>query len=82
MSDAPRPFGIGLLGHGTVGGAFAPLLQDRAEEIAAVTGLRPEISGILTRSRGDFADILERSDLPWELTPARVRRPTSSSALT
>jgi homoserine dehydrogenase len=66
MSD-PRPFRIGLLGHGTVGGAFATLLDERAGEIAAVTGLRPELVGVLTRSRGDFADILERSDLVVEL---------------
>jgi homoserine dehydrogenase len=75
MSDAAGAFRIGLLGHGTVGGAFAPLLQERAAEIAAVTGLRPELSGILTRTRGDFADILERSDLIIEviggLEPAR-----------
>jgi homoserine dehydrogenase len=78
MSDAPtgdRPFRIGLLGHGTVGGAFATLLEERAGEIAAVTGLRPELVGVLTRSRGDFADILERSDLIVEvmggLEPAR-----------
>ena len=74
MSD-PQPFRIGLLGHGTVGGAFATLLEERADEIAAVTGLRPELVGVLTRSRGDFADILERSDLIVEvmggLEPAR-----------
>src|SRR5256714_14797137 len=29
--------------------------------------MRPELSGILTRSRGDFDDILERSDLIVEL---------------
>src|SRR3954454_25414937 len=67
MSEAPRPFRVGLLGHGTVGGAFAGLLEDRADEIAALTGLRPEISGVLTRSRGDFAGILERSDLVVEV---------------
>ena len=33
----------------------------------AATGRRPEISGILTRSEGDFGDILERSDLIVEL---------------
>jgi homoserine dehydrogenase len=78
MSDAQggeRPFRIGLLGHGTVGGAFATLLEERAGEVAAVTGLRPELVGVLTRSRGDFADILERSDLIVEvmggLEPAR-----------
>ena len=30
-------------------------------------GRRPEISGVLTRSRGEFEDILERSDLIVEL---------------
>src|SRR3954464_6692887 len=29
--------------------------------------MRPELSGVLTRSRGDFDDILERSDLAVEL---------------
>ncbi len=67
MSDGPRPFRVGLLGHGTVGSAFATLLAERADEVAAVTGLRPELSGVLTRSRGDFADILERSDLIVEV---------------
>ena len=62
-----RPFRIGVLGHGTVGSAFAELLPRRAEQIAHVTGLRPEVSGILTRSRGDFDQILESSDLVVEL---------------
>ena len=61
------PFRIGLLGHGTVGGAFAELLPQRADNIAAITGLRPEITGVLTRSRGDFADVLAGSDLVVEL---------------
>jgi homoserine dehydrogenase len=60
-------FRVGLLGHGTVGSAFAILLEQRADEIRAITGLRPELSGVLTRSRGEFADILERSDLVVEL---------------
>ncbi len=60
-------FRIGLLGHGTVGAAFATLLDERADEIEAIVGLRPEISGVLTRSRGDFSDILERSNLIVEL---------------
>ncbi|MEY2513936.1 MAG: hypothetical protein QOJ89_1294, partial [bacterium] len=38
MSD---PFRIGLLGHGTVGGAFETLLEQRADQVAAITGLRP-----------------------------------------
>ena len=66
-SDAARPFRVGLLGHGTVGAAFEELLVGRADAIAGEVGLRPEISGVLTRSRGDFADILERSDLVVEL---------------
>ena len=61
------PFRVGLLGHGTVGAAFAELLPQRADQIEHVTGLRPELSGVLTRSRGDFEDILERSQLVVEL---------------
>ena len=60
-------FSVGLLGHGTVGGAFAELLETRADAVVAVTGLRPELSGVLTRSRGDFDEILERSQLIVEL---------------
>jgi homoserine dehydrogenase len=63
----PETFRVGLLGHGTVGGAFAQLLEERADAIVPVTGMRPELSGVLTRSRGEFADILERSDLIVEL---------------
>jgi homoserine dehydrogenase len=66
-SDGPRPFRIGLLGHGTVGAAFDTLLNERAEAVADEVGLRPEISGVLTRSTGDFDEILERSDLIVEL---------------
>ncbi len=62
-----EPFRIGLLGHGTVGGAFETLLGERAEHIAAITGLRPEVSGVLTRSRGDFDEILAGCDLVVEL---------------
>jgi homoserine dehydrogenase len=58
---------IGLLGHGTVGAAFEELLAVRAERVAELTGRRPEISGVLTRSSGDFEQILERSDLIVEL---------------
>ena len=63
----PEPFRIGLLGHGTVGAAFAKLLDERADAIEAEVGRRPELAGVLTRSRGDFDDILERSDLVVEL---------------
>ncbi len=64
---AATPFRIGLLGHGTVGGAFAALLPDRADHVAAVTGMRPEITGVLTRSRGDIDEILDGCDLVVEL---------------
>jgi homoserine dehydrogenase len=62
-----QPFRVGLLGHGTVGSAFAQLLPEHAERIAVLTGLRPELSGVLTRSRGSFEELLERSDLIVEL---------------
>jgi homoserine dehydrogenase len=62
------PFRIGLLGHGTVGAAFEALLAQRAERIEAITGLRPVLSGVLTRSGGgDFEELLQRSDMIVEL---------------
>jgi homoserine dehydrogenase len=68
-------FSIGLLGHGTVGGAFAELLDARAEHVEHLTGLRPRLGGVLTRSRGDFDEILATSDLIVEvmggIEPAR-----------
>jgi homoserine dehydrogenase len=63
----PESFRIGLLGRGTVGGAFAQLLDERADHVEHVTGLRPEISGVLRRGEGDFDEILARSDLIVEL---------------
>ena len=54
---------VGLLGHGTVGAAFAELLAERAEEIERFNGRRPVISGVLTRSSGDFDEILAGADL-------------------
>jgi homoserine dehydrogenase len=69
-------FSVGLLGHGTVGSALHELIEERADSIEASTGLRPEIAGVLTRSRGDFDDVVERSDLVCELIgglePART----------
>ena len=62
-----EPFRIGLLGHGTVGSAFAALIEERADGVAAITGRRPQLSGVLTRSRGDFEELLELSDLIVEL---------------
>ena len=64
---AETSFKVGLLGHGTVGAAFETLLAERADAVAATTGLKPEICGVLTRSRGDFKDILAASDLIVEL---------------
>jgi homoserine dehydrogenase len=60
-------FRVGLLGHGTVGSSFARLLDERAGAIEAEVGMRPRLSGVLTRSRGDFDEILEGSDLIVEL---------------
>jgi homoserine dehydrogenase len=62
-----RVFRVGLLGHGTVGGAFAQLLPEHADRIEVMTGLRPELSGVVTRSRGSFEELLEGSDLIVEL---------------
>jgi homoserine dehydrogenase len=61
------PVRIGLLGRGTVGGAFESLLSERAEEIAAMTGRRPELTGVLRRSEGDYDQILADSEIVIEL---------------
>ena len=66
-ADGGGPFRVGLLGHGTVGSAFHELLESRADTIEAEVGRRPEISGVLTRSQGEFEQILEGSDLVVEL---------------
>jgi len=65
--EGSKPVRIGLLGHGTVGAAFAELLAERADAVEAATGRRPEIAGILTRGSGDFGEILAGSDLVVEL---------------
>jgi homoserine dehydrogenase len=65
--SAGQTFRVGLLGHGTVGRAFAELLPAEADRIELVTGLRPELTGVLTRSQGTFDELLERSDLIVEL---------------
>ncbi len=62
-----EPFRVGLLGHGTVGSAFAALVEERADAIATATGRRPEIAGVLTRSRGSFREILDDADAVVEL---------------
>jgi len=74
-SGGERPFKVGLLGFGTVGSAFSALLEERAEEIARFNGRRPLISGVLTRSRGNFEEVLADADLLVEviggIEPAR-----------
>jgi homoserine dehydrogenase len=60
-------FRVGLLGHGTVGGAFSALLEERAAEIARFNGQRPVLCGVLTRTRGSFQEILAEADLLVEL---------------
>jgi homoserine dehydrogenase len=61
------PFNVGLLGRGTVGSAFVVLLDERAGEIERFNDRRPVISGVLTRTQGDFEEILGRADLLVEL---------------
>src|SRR3954464_1845131 len=65
--EGSKPVRIGLLGRGTVGAAFAELVEARAEAVEAATGRRPEITGVLTRKGGDFGEILASSDLIVEL---------------
>ena len=50
-------FSIGLLGHGTVGAAFAQLLEQRAPHVQRLTGRQPLLAGTLTRSSGSFEEI-------------------------
>ncbi|MGK2954672.1 MAG: homoserine dehydrogenase [Solirubrobacterales bacterium] len=64
MSETLR---IGLLGHGTVGGAFDELIGGRKEAIESAIGRPAEISGVLTTSIGDFDEILANSDVIVEL---------------
>jgi homoserine dehydrogenase len=64
MSDPVR---IGLLGRGTVGGAFYDLVRERAGAVEAAAGRRPEIVGVLRRADGDFRQILEASEVVVEL---------------
>ncbi len=75
-TDGPQEFRLGLLGHGTVGGAFDELLAARAASVAAITGRRPAISGVLTRSQGDGEAIVDGADAVVELMggiePART----------
>jgi homoserine dehydrogenase len=67
VSAPAEPFRVGLLGLGTVGAAFAELLEERAGEIERFNGRRPQLCGVLTRTRGDFEGILAEADLLVEL---------------
>jgi homoserine dehydrogenase len=58
---------VGILGRGTVGGAFRRLLEERAGMVEEVSGRRPRVSGVLSRKRGDFDRILARSEIIVEL---------------
>jgi homoserine dehydrogenase len=62
-----EPVRIGVLGRGTVGGAFLELLSARDGAVEAATGRRPEIAGVLRRSEGDFDGILADSEIVVEL---------------
>jgi homoserine dehydrogenase len=64
MSDVAR---IGVLGAGTVGGSFIEQLEERAFQVEAISGRRPELAGVLRRSEGDFDEILAASDIIVEL---------------
>src|SRR5579862_3350152 len=76
MEGGHQVFRVGLLGHGTVGSAFARLLPVHAERIERITGFRPELAGVVTTSRGSFEELLADSDLIVELMggidPART----------
>jgi homoserine dehydrogenase len=63
----PEPARIGVLGRGTVGAAFAEQLAERAFQVEAVSGRRPELAGVLTRTEGDFGEILAASEILVEL---------------
>ncbi|MGH2983392.1 MAG: homoserine dehydrogenase [Solirubrobacterales bacterium] len=63
----PADVNVGILGRGTVGGAFHELLTERAEMVAEVSGRRPKVTGILSTEKGDFDEILAASDIIVEL---------------
>src|SRR5688500_8520110 len=53
---------IGLLGHGTVGSAFAKLLESRADAVEAACGKRPVVAGVLRTGEGSSEEFLDGSD--------------------
>jgi homoserine dehydrogenase len=58
---------VGILGKGTVGGAFRRLLNDRADMVEEVSGRRPRVSGVVSRKKGSFDRLLARSEIIVEL---------------
>jgi homoserine dehydrogenase len=58
---------VGILGKGTVGGAFRALLEERAEMVEEVSGRRPRVSGVMSSREGDFDQILADSEIIVEL---------------
>jgi homoserine dehydrogenase len=62
-----EPVRIGVLGRGTVGGAFLELVGERAGAVEAATGRRPEVAGVMRRSEGDFDEILSSAEIVVEL---------------
>ncbi|HSD23850.1 MAG TPA: homoserine dehydrogenase [Solirubrobacterales bacterium] len=64
MAEAVR---VGILGRGTVGGAFRELLEQRADMVEEVSGRRPEVAGVLSSKQGDFDEILGASEIIVEL---------------
>ena len=67
MTSTDSRFRVGLLGRGTVGAALERLLPEQASRIQSITGMRPEIAGVLTRGDGSFKEVLSASDLIVEL---------------
>jgi homoserine dehydrogenase len=61
------PVYVGILGKGTVGGAFRELLEERAEMVEEVSGRHPKLTGVLSSKDGDFDEILAASDVIVEL---------------
>jgi homoserine dehydrogenase len=64
---ATAPVHVGILGKGTVGGAFRALLEERADMVEEVSGRRPEVTGAMSSKEGDFEEILAASDIIVEL---------------
>ena len=44
---------VGILGKGTVGQAFADLLEERAEMVEEVSGKKPKLTGVLSKKKGN-----------------------------